>query len=128
MKSQLRWVSDHGVRYQCLAFVCPGCTEPYQFLDGTMHTPSGLHMLAVNAAGVKDPQWSFNGNEEAPTLTPSILSHIQPYDEQGKPLGVCHSYLLDGVFQFLDDCTHSLKGQFVPMPDLHAWFTEPSDC
>lgn len=31
---------------------------------------------------------------------------------------VCHCYVTDGIIQFLDDCTHSLKGQNVPIPDF----------
>lgn len=105
MKSQIRHVNDYGTRYIALAFMCPGCVE----LVGT-----GLHMLAVNSS-VKTPSWAWNGNLDAPTLNPSILTH-------GGNDKVCHSYLRDGVFEFLDDCAHSLAGKKVPMPDLPAWF------
>lgn len=120
MKAMLRHVDDHGTKYDALMFVCPGCGTPYTLLDGTEHTPSGLHMLPVNTPG-RSPQWDWDGNLEAPTLSPSILSHIHPYDEQSKPLGVCHSFLKAGVFEFLSDCSHSFAGQHVPMPDLPTW-------
>jgi hypothetical protein len=30
----------------------------------------------------------------------------------------CHVFITNGQIQFLDDCTHALKGQTVPIP---AW-------
>jgi len=120
VKTSLRQVNDHGVHYEALMFVCPGCATPYTMLDGTEHTPSGLHMLPVNSIA-KTPQWDWDGNLEVPTLNPSILTRIQPYDDQSAPLGVCHSYLRAGVFEFLGDCTHQFAGQHVPMPHLPAW-------
>lgn len=30
---------------------------------------------------------------------------------------VCHSFVRNGVIEFLSDCTHALKGQHVPLPD-----------
>ena len=123
MRSSLRTIDDHGVQYQALMFVCPGCQTPYLLPDGSEHTPSGLHMVAVNSPH-HPPSWVWDGNLESPTLSPSILTRIQPYGEDGKPLGVCHSFLRDGVFEFLPDCTHPLAGQFVPMPDLPTWAGE----
>lgn len=108
MKSQLKTVDDHGTYYDCLAFVCPGCIEMF---NGT-----GLHMLAVNTEN-KTPAWTWNGNADIPTLSPSILTKT----EDG---GICHSFLRDGIFEFLSDCTHSLAGQKVPMPDLPDWFID----
>lgn len=111
MKSQLRTTDDHGVIYNTLAFCCPGCIES----DGN----SGLHILPVNTEGKKSPSWDWDGNLEAPTLTPSILTRTGKDRER-----VCHSFLRAGVFEFLGDCTHSLAGQNVPMPDLPEWFTD----
>lgn len=119
MKAALRRVNDHGNHYDALMFVCPGCEMPYTLPDGTEHTPSGLHMVAVNSLN-KTPQWTWDGNLELPTLSPSILTHTHPY-ENGMPMGRCHSYLKAGVFEFLSDCTHALSGQFVPIPDLPTW-------
>lgn len=112
MKSVLRTVDDHGNIYQALAFVCPGCAEAA--------SSSGFHMLPVNST-TKAPQWEFDGNLEAPTLRPSILTRGAPYSDTGAPVGVCHSFLRNGVFEFLSDCTHSMAGQNVPMHDLPEW-------
>ena len=104
MKSTLRNVDDHGIKYQALMFVCPGCvTEDRE----------GIHILPVNA-DIDKPSWDWDGNLEAPTLHPSILT--TPHDG---PL--CHSFLRAGVFEFLPDSQHSMSGTSVPIPDLPDW-------
>lgn len=113
MKAQIRNIDNHGVHYQALAFVCPGCKES---------GGEGVHMLPVNTTE-HSPSWDWDGNIEAPTLSPSILTRTQPYVE-GVPQGVCHSFLRNGVFAFLSDCTHSLADSLVPMPELPEWFTK----
>lgn len=112
------------------SFYCPGC--------------QGLHVYhtewAPQYTGPK-PTWSFNGNEQAPTFRPSLLltgirhktmtdDEFVQYDklveEKGHRAGledprfrsVCHLFLIDGMLEFLSDCTHSLAGQRVPLPDL----------
>ncbi len=105
MKSMLRQVDDHSLQYDCLMFVCPGCIE--------MAGGSGLHMLPVNS-NVKKPQWEWDGNLIRPTLSPSILTG------KSSPK-VCHSFLREGIFEFLGDCAHSLAGQKVEIPDLPSW-------
>lgn len=105
MKAMIRPTYDHGVTYDSLAFACPGCAE--------MYGGDGLHMLPVNSSAVS-PAWSWDGNLDEPTLSPSILTRYPHPDGER----VCHSFLRAGVFEFLADCTHSLAGQHVPMPDL----------
>jgi Family of unknown function (DUF6527) len=111
MKTQIRTVTANGVTYTALMFWCPGCET--ETGDG------GLHMLPVVTGDEPGPpgrpSWSFNGNFERPTLTPSILT-------RGEHRGlVCHSFLVDGVFGFLTDSTHKFAGQSVPIPDLPQW-------
>jgi hypothetical protein len=122
--AQLRNVEANGVHYQALAFVCPGCIL---MEDDPRWQRSGLHLLPVNTNGVKTPQWTFDGNLEAPTLSPSILSSGPPYSDSGKPLGRCHSFIEHGMIRFLDDCTHPLKGQTVPLPELPDWFVHETE-
>lgn len=106
MKFQVRSVDDHGLKYNCLMFVCPGCLEMY---PGSI----GLHMLPVNSSE-KKPSWEWDGNLEQPTLSPSILTKHRETE-------ICHSYLRNGVFEFLSDCSHPLANQSVPAPDLPEW-------
>lgn len=97
-----------------LLFWCPGC--------------DGAHQVQVGEG--PGPRWGFNGDYDRPTLTPSVLvrgTRIER-DERGKWTGewicgangapipmVCHSFVRDGQIQFLNDCTHSLAGQTVPL-------------
>lgn len=104
MKAQLTTINDHGVIYDALKFVCPGCKD----IRGT-----GLHMLPVNCSDRHSPSWDWDGNLEAPTVSPSILTHGVD--------SVCHSFLRNGVFEYLGDSTHRFSGQFVPMDDLEDW-------
>jgi hypothetical protein len=109
MKAMLRTVNDNGKTYDVLMFVCPGCAA------GGPKDYEGLHMLPVNAENIDKPSWGWNGDLESPTLSPSILS---------KGYCVCHSFLRDGIFEFLTDSSHPLSGQNVPMPDLPDWATD----
>lgn len=102
MIAKIRHCVDGDKRYDILYVWCPACDD--------------LHGLPVNTTE-HTPAWDWNGNLEAPTLTPSILSNYN-----GDPPRVCHSYLTDGVWNFLSDCTHAMAGQQVPSPPLPEWF------
>jgi len=119
VKSMLRTVDDHGTRYTCLMFVCPGCALEQTLPDGTPYKSTGLHMLPVNTTA-KSPSWTWDGNLEAPTLSPSILTG------RGSP-NICHSFLRVGVFEYLGDCTHKYANQQVPIPDLPDWILHEPD-
>ena len=108
MKAQLRTVDDQGVIYTALAFCCPACA--------TERHGSGFHMLPVNSPH-HPPSWDWDGNLEAPTLSPSILTNGSWKGDTT----TCHSYLKAGVFEFLGDCTHDFANQHVPLPDLPDW-------
>jgi|ERR1035437_2051273 hypothetical protein len=110
----LRNSEDNG-----LIFWCPGCKESHQVMYG---------------AG-NGPRWNWNGNVDKPTFTPSILVRTghycqrpgvdscwctwnaeNPDDLVDFKCMLCHSYITDGNIQFLNDCTHELAGQTVPLP------------
>lgn len=82
-------------------FECPGCGCLHFFQTGQ---PSKLTNII----------WGFNGNMDKPTVTPSILVTST---WQGKETR-CHSFIKDGHIQFLNDCTHELKGQTIELTDL----------
>lgn len=110
MKSIVRKMDDHGKKYDALMFVCPGCA-----LDGS----TGLHILSVTSSSVTSPSWGWDGNLEAPTLSPSILT--------GKGTDrICHSFLKAGLFEFLTDSTHAFSGKKIAIPDLPEWVVEDS--
>lgn len=85
-----------GNRYM---FQCPGC--------------ECAHFFQV-APGV--PAWSWNGDMNEPTISPSLLVNGT---ERGRAPGAirCHSFIHLGNIQFLDDCDHALRGQTVPIPE-----------
>ena len=78
-------------------FQCPGCGEHHAFWT----------------RGLRGPIWNFNGDVECPTVNPSILVQGSPWENRR-----CHSFIRDGRIQFLEDCTHSLRGQTVELPEL----------
>ena len=60
---------------------------------------------------------------ESPTFTPSILvsypanpNALEEFKEW-RTERRCHSFVKDGMIQFLADSTHKLAGQTVPIPD-----------
>lgn len=112
MKAKVVTATDsNGFDYDMLMFVCPGCVVT----EGPGGT--GLHMLTVNSE-TKSPSWTWNGDLEAPTLSPSILNKA-PFR--------CHSFLEDGIFRFLKDSNHKFARQSIPMPDLPDWAAELSE-
>lgn len=64
-----------------------------------------------------DSRWTFNGNMEKPTFKASMLIEgWKSHDEEHfRSTLRCHSFVTDGMIQFLDDCEHALKGQTVPL-------------
>jgi hypothetical protein len=105
-----------------LAFYCPGCKQVHQIQYG---------------AG-PGPRWTWDGDVERPTFTPSVLvrgvredmtdEEWAEYDAEYRRVGravlegkfgtTCHTYITAGRIQFLGDCTHALAGQTVDLPDL----------
>jgi len=82
-----------------LLFRCPGCDD--------------LHSV--------NQKWDWNGNKEAPTLSPSVLV---TYKSEGEIVAICHSFVVDGKFQYLSDCTHKLAGQTVEIPNWDSYLGE----
>jgi len=85
-------------------FWCPGCERIH-----------GIHTVE-NANGDSNPVWSFNGDMDKPTFSPSLLCRYTYGPNKEKR--VCHSFIRDGVWEYLNDCTHKFAGQKVPMRDL----------
>lgn len=106
-----------------LSYYCQGC--------------EGIHSVRVEGEGA----WGFNGDYERPTFTPSVLvrsgHYIQPGDcwcsfneRTGRKTSfkcmLCHTFIRDGMVEFLSDCAHELAGQTLPLPPLPPeWRDEP---
>lgn len=99
-----------GTSDKKLSFFCPGCKTRHTVSIGT---PGG-------------PQWSWNGDVDNPTLSPSVLvtwykpsDNDEEFDDATKDVKqTCHSFVRNGHIEFLTDCTHSLAGQTVQLPEL----------
>ncbi|WP_417615282.1 DUF6527 family protein [Parasphingorhabdus sp.] len=87
---------------------CPGCGEP--------------HIVAVEKPLGNGASWSFDGNLEKPTFSPSLLvmtgSAVDPNfkDEPDDPPTICHSFIRNGNWEYCSDSKHALSGQTVPVP------------
>lgn len=100
-----------------LGALCPACGFEHKFrVDLTGHGQWMDH-------GV----WEFNGDYDKPTFSPSMGANLYQYEKEHPK---CHSFLTDGQWRFLDDCTHEMAGQTVDMipidPDMdwqhqHGW-------
>lgn len=116
----LRSAQDNNLLYWC-----QGCGHEHriQYGEGT------------------GPRWTWDGNVDKPTFSPSVLvtginqdmddATQAAYDEfVSKPGGtyaaladprfrtVCHTFIVAGMVQFLGDCTHEFAGQTLPLPEL----------
>jgi hypothetical protein len=101
---------------------CPGCDEEHQLL-------------------INNPEhgWDWNGDAVLPTFRPSLKTGGMRTtkdvegrwngewvrDEEGKGIDeICHSYITDGVMDFLGDSTHALAGQ---QARILEWYTHETD-
>lgn len=94
--------------------------------------PTGHLTLPVILRGKRDGTgcWTWNGSVDAPTLRPSVLTNgtYRLTDEEHATLMAggkieprrfrCHSWINDGAVQFLEDCSHELANQTVPLLDV----------
>jgi len=127
----------------CLAkpvrLVCGDGYQPCAVEEATHVTlnipgPSGRLTLPVIIKGSREGSgcWTWNGSTDAPTLRPSVLTQgTYPLTEdeyQALRSGVkieprpfrCHSWINDGCAAFLDDCSHEMRGQTVPLNPVEA--------
>lgn len=89
MSRKLRTAMDsRGTRIY--TFHCKGCGHSHMFNE----------------------QWTFNGNMESPTFSPSLLNYLPNGTER------CHLFVREGKIEYLSDCSHHLAGQTVEMEDV----------
>lgn len=99
--------ADDGCGGTRLIFRCPGCDD--------------VHQIGIGAG--PGPRWTYNGNTERPTFSPSVLVTYPANPDADDDFAEwrterrCHSFVRDGQIQFLSDCTHALAGQTVDLPE-----------
>lgn len=59
--------------------------------------------------------WTFNGDLDKPTFTPSLL--VTGYLNKENPNGICHSFITNGEIQYLSDSTHAYAGGTIDLPE-----------
>lgn len=104
--------NEEEMEKKVVAIMCPGCETE--------------HIIYTKSLFEKCPVWSFNNDMEKPTFSPSLLVRTGKYvpghedfDDEGYNFSsICHSFINNGMIQFLDDCTHKLKGQTVELPNI----------
>ena len=85
-------VRNHqGVKY--VWYYCPGCRHNH---------------------GVPAERWHWNGNEQLPTLSPSVRHYI-PAGENRPEQTTCHYFVRDGKIEYCGDCPHEHSGKTVDM-------------
>lgn len=109
----IRGVQDGDDHYKGLFLWCPGCEYP----DREYGNVGGLHLLPVSGIANKRAIWHWNKDLVNVSLEPSILTK---FNRGGVPF-VCHSFLRNGMWEFLGDCTHPLANKTVPMLPLPDW-------
>jgi hypothetical protein len=92
--------TESGTGPQRYTFLCPGCAQ---------YDEPGSKLYARHTF---DASWSYNGDGDKPTVSPSILV------QDGRPEYRCHSFIRDGRIEFLSDSSHALAGQTVDLPEL----------
>lgn len=76
----------------CYTFYCLGCFD--------------WHKVGLG--------WEFNNDFKKPTFSPSIL--VSGYNKKSEKFR-CHSFIKNGKIEYLDDCSHKLKGQTVELTE-----------
>jgi hypothetical protein len=79
--------------------------------------PCNTHHRFVTKSGANEgPVWTFDGNLESPTFSPSLLCNKDLTPEHKAAGGHrCHLFLRKGMVQYLGDCTHDHAGKTVPV-------------
>lgn len=120
---KLLHVVDHkpGDGHPDLMFWCPACKCGH----GVWTTP-----IYPSRGGL----WAFNGDFEAPTISPSILiterqstPPVTPENLEQWKLNPwpqtevekrCHAVVSCGIINYCSDCTHEMAGKSIPMEEF----------
>lgn len=90
---------------------CPGCKQLHQVREGAK--PNFWQIDYPEVGGQESPNLTIHG---------SILVHHGPHLRE-----VCHSFVQDGQWKFLDDSTHELAGKTVDLVLLPDYMQPRTD-
>ena len=104
-----RYTELDGGYHGELGFMCPGC--------GCRH-----FIWDKESTGYPNVCWTFNGDFDKPTIRASVLTRNYQFNiATGKhdlENDRCHSFITNGMIEFLGDCHHSLAGQTVELLEI----------
>lgn len=107
----VRHLQQHATD-ECLGLMvllwCPGCQA--------LHGPR--FRCPEHGGPSVGPVWDGDPYSDPFTMSPSYLVHRNGTTPQ------CHSFIRNGHWEFLADCTHSLAGQTVPLEPLPNWLVK----
>ncbi|HEX3800245.1 MAG TPA: hypothetical protein VH413_16235 [Verrucomicrobiae bacterium] len=117
--------------------------EPSEATHVRLHLPGPTSQLTlpviIKGTRAGTGWWTWNGDCEKPTLKPSVLltsGHFAKEFDASKDTCWCkynkehpnetpvfhcfrcHTWINDGIAQFLDDCTHAFRGQSVELLEV----------
>lgn len=93
---------------------CPGCDLAHRM------------MIEKGPDYDEQPVWTWNQSLETPGVEPSVLV-TWTITNDPEPYQRCHSFLRNGIWEFLPDSTHHLSGQSVPVVPLPDWLVRPRE-
>ncbi len=96
-------------------FFCPGCQGHHVYY--VKWSPEALEERTKCGFSNTPPAWTFDGNLDSPTFSPSLLNTWNPPSEPDKKK-VCHLFVRAGRIEFCGDCTHALAGKTVEMAEV----------
>jgi hypothetical protein len=95
-----------------VTIICPAC-RVIEMAEGYSEPRAGEHEVPFGPP----TGWTFDGNLESPTLSPSLL-RTYTITGESTPKLVCHSFVRAGRIEYLGDCTHAMAGQTVELPEI----------
>lgn len=106
--TMVRHFSQHSTG-KCLGLMvllwCPGCQA--------LHTPR--FRCPEHGGPTVGPVWDGDPYSSPFSMSPSLLVGRTPVSPR------CHSYIRNGRWEFLRDCSHGLAGQVLPLEPLPNW-------
>lgn len=93
----------HGWRVRC-----PGCEA---HLAKTRPDIVEEDRIFYSAHTFEVARWTFDGNTERPTFSPSMLAHPNELHPR------CHSFVRGGRIEYLTDSEHAMAGTTVDLPN-----------
>lgn len=117
MKAQPLKQTDTGYTY------CEAKEATHVMLNMPGPIPTRFIPVMIGGTRAGTGNWTWNGSVDSPTLKPSILTRTSDGDKQI----ICHTFVNDGMVQFLSDCTHEFAGQTVALLDVDETHFPPKE-